>query len=32
VPFTTDGTGKVTVYIHGWYSQGNVYTDDVTVS
>jgi chitinase len=32
VPFTTDATGKVTVYIHGWYSQGNVYADDVTVS
>ncbi|MCU1678772.1 MAG: chitinase family 18 [Frankiales bacterium] len=32
VPFTTGANGTVTVYIHGWYSQGNVFLDDVTVS
>jgi hypothetical protein len=32
VPFTTDATGKVTVYAHGWYAQGNVYADDLSVS
>lgn len=32
VPFTTDSTGKVTVYVHGWYAQGNVYADDLSVS
>ncbi len=32
VPFTTDATGNVTVYVHGWYGQGVVYSDDVTVS
>ncbi|WP_246144838.1 glycosyl hydrolase family 18 protein [Actinacidiphila oryziradicis] len=32
VPFTTDSTGKVTVYIHGWYAQGDVYGDDFTIS
>jgi hypothetical protein len=28
VPFTTGSSGTVTVYIHGWYSQGNVFADD----
>jgi Glycosyl hydrolases family 18/Carbohydrate binding domain len=32
VPFTTGSTGKVTVYVHGWYAQGNVYADDLSVS
>lgn len=32
VPFTTDATGQVTVYIHGWYGTGTVYADDITVS
>jgi hypothetical protein len=32
VPFTTGSSGKVTVYAHGWYAQGNVYADDFSVS
>lgn len=32
VPFTTDASGTVTVYVHGWYAQGNVYADDLSVS
>jgi hypothetical protein len=32
VPFTTDATGNATVYVHGWYGQGSVFADDVTVS
>jgi chitinase len=32
VSFTTGSSGTVTVYIHGWYSQGNVYADDFSVS
>ncbi|MEY9862235.1 hypothetical protein ABH935_007880 [Catenulispora sp. GAS73] len=32
VPFTTDSTGKVTVFVHGWYSQGDVYADDFAIS
>ena len=32
VPFTTGSSGTVTVFIHGWYSQGNVYGDDFAVS
>ncbi|MDN3359563.1 carbohydrate binding domain-containing protein [Actinomadura sp. DC4] len=32
VPFTTGSSGAVTVYIHGWYAQGNVYADDLGVS
>ncbi|WP_042396363.1 carbohydrate binding domain-containing protein [Streptacidiphilus carbonis] len=31
VPFTTGASGTVTVYVHGWYAQGNVYADDLTV-
>jgi hypothetical protein len=31
VPFTTGASGAVTIYVHGWYGQGPVYTDDVTV-
>ncbi|MDH6575341.1 chitinase [Kitasatospora sp. MAP5-34] len=32
VPFTTDATGSVSVYLHGWYSQGNVYGDDFSIA
>jgi hypothetical protein len=32
VAFTTGSSGTVTVFVHGWYSQGNVYADDVSVS
>ncbi|MFC1413903.1 carbohydrate binding domain-containing protein, partial [Streptacidiphilus sp. N1-12] len=32
VPFTTGASGTVTVYVHGWYAQGNVYADDLSVS
>ncbi|MEV4611038.1 glycosyl hydrolase family 18 protein [Kitasatospora sp. NPDC049258] len=32
VPFTTGASGTVTVYLHGWFGQGNVYGDDFTVS
>ncbi|MBO1415951.1 glycosyl hydrolase family 18 protein [Streptomyces sp. FH025] len=32
VPFTTDATGTVTVYLHGWYGQGNVYGDDFSIA
>ncbi|MEY9962127.1 hypothetical protein ABIA33_000148 [Streptacidiphilus sp. MAP12-16] len=31
VPFSTGANGTVTVYIHGWYAQGNVYADDLTL-
>ena len=30
--FTTGSSGAVTVYIHGWYSQGNIYADDFTLT
>ncbi|MET7939733.1 chitinase [Streptomyces sp. NPDC005302] len=32
VPFTTGTSGTVTVYLHGWYGQGAVHGDDLTVS
>jgi hypothetical protein len=32
VSFTTGSSGTVTVYIHGWYAQGNVYADDFSLS
>ncbi|MGW4562964.1 carbohydrate binding domain-containing protein [Streptomyces sp. NPDC004561] len=32
VPFTTGSSGTVTVYVHGWYGQGAVYADDLTLS
>ncbi|MCX3061311.1 carbohydrate binding domain-containing protein [Streptomyces beihaiensis] len=32
VPFTTGSSGSVTVYVHGWYGQGSVYADDLTLS
>ncbi|MFI2205353.1 carbohydrate binding domain-containing protein [Streptomyces sp. NPDC020192] len=31
VPFTTGSSGTVTVYVHGWYGQGSVYADDLTL-
>ncbi|MEV6112955.1 carbohydrate binding domain-containing protein [Streptomyces sp. NPDC052109] len=31
VPFTTGTSGTVTVYVHGWYGQGAVYADDLTL-
>jgi hypothetical protein len=30
--FTTGSSGAVTVYIHGWYSQGNVFADDFALT
>ncbi|WP_370124842.1 carbohydrate binding domain-containing protein, partial [Streptacidiphilus sp. MAP12-33] len=32
VPFTTGASGTVTVYVHGWYGQGNVNADDFAVN
>ena len=32
VPFTTGASGQVTVFVHGWYSQGNVFADDFNIS
>jgi chitinase len=32
VSFTTGSSGTVTVYVHGWYAQGNVNADDFSVS
>lgn len=32
VTFTTGSTGTVTVYLHGWYGQGTVYGDDISVT
>ncbi|MEY9874909.1 hypothetical protein ABH931_004409 [Streptacidiphilus sp. MAP12-33] len=32
VSFTTGSSGAVTVYVHGWYGQANVYADDFTLS
>ncbi|MEU9481034.1 carbohydrate binding domain-containing protein [Streptomyces sp. NPDC048191] len=32
VDFTTGSSGTVTVYVHGWYGQGDVYADDFTLS
>lgn len=32
VAFTTGSTGTVTVYLHGWYAQGTVYGDDISVT
>lgn len=32
VTFTTGSTGSVTVFVHGWYGQGNVYADDFALS
>ncbi|MFG2934257.1 carbohydrate binding domain-containing protein [Streptomyces sp. NPDC048282] len=32
VSFTTDGSGAVTVFVHGWYGQSAVYADDFSLS
>ncbi len=32
VPFTTGASGAVTVFVHGWYAQGNVFADDFAIS
>jgi Carbohydrate binding module (family 6)/Carbohydrate binding domain len=32
VSFTTGSSGSVTVFVHGWYLQGNVYADDFTIN
>ena len=32
VPFTTGSSGAVTVYVNGWYSQGDVYADNFSLS
>jgi hypothetical protein len=32
VNFSTGSSGTVTVFVHGWYAQGNVYADDLTLS
>ena len=33
VPFTTGAsTTSITIYVHGWYVQGNVYVDDVALN
>jgi hypothetical protein len=32
VPFTTGSSGTITVFVHGWYSQGNVYADDFSLT
>ncbi|AUY49022.1 glycosyl hydrolase family 18 protein [Streptomyces sp. CB01881] len=32
VPFTTGASGTVTVHLHGWYGQGNVYGDDFAIA
>ncbi|WP_377273557.1 carbohydrate binding domain-containing protein [Peterkaempfera sp. SMS 1(5)a] len=31
VAFTTGSSGTVTVFVHGWYGQANVYVDDLTL-
>ncbi|MEU9242417.1 carbohydrate binding domain-containing protein [Streptomyces sp. NPDC048385] len=31
VSFTTGSSGSVTVYVHGWYGQSDVYADDFTL-
>ena len=31
VTFTTTST-SVTIFVHGWYAQGNVYVDDFSLS
>jgi chitinase len=32
VAFSTGSSASVTVSVHGWYGQGTVYVDDVSVS
>ncbi|WP_174505129.1 carbohydrate binding domain-containing protein, partial [Streptacidiphilus carbonis] len=31
IPFTTGSSGTVTVFVHGWYGQADVYADDLTL-
>jgi chitinase len=32
VPFTTGSSQtSITIYVHGWYAQGNVYADDFSL-
>jgi hypothetical protein len=32
VPFTVGASGSVTVFVHGWFAQGTVFADDISVS
>ncbi|GII89032.1 chitinase [Sphaerisporangium siamense] len=32
LPFTTGSNGSVTLSVHGWYGQGNVFADDFTLT
>ncbi|WP_214415349.1 glycosyl hydrolase family 18 protein [Sphaerisporangium fuscum] len=32
LPFTTGSSGTVTLSVHGWYGQANVYADDFTLT
>jgi hypothetical protein len=32
VSFTTGASGTVTVFVHGWFAQGNVFADDFSLS
>lgn len=32
VQFTTGATGAVQIWVHGWYAQGPIYADDVTIA
>jgi hypothetical protein len=32
VSFTTGGSGTVTVFVHGWYAQGDVHADDFALN
>jgi hypothetical protein len=32
VPFTTGASGTITVFVHGWFAQGTVFADDISVS
>jgi hypothetical protein len=32
VPFTTGASGAITVFVHGWFAQGTVFADDISVS
>jgi hypothetical protein len=32
VPFTTGASGTVTVFVHGWFAEGNVFADDFSLS
>ncbi|MEY9844439.1 hypothetical protein ABH940_001506 [Streptacidiphilus sp. BW17] len=32
VPFTTGSSGTVTVFVHGWYGEGNVFADNFNLS